>query len=81
MSQVAVMESIRRMRKIRKLARMYPVDTLPKRLEALAQVARGEDGEKKPAAVAAPAPRRQARKGLDRMERGGETRGESEDGS
>lgn len=68
-------EAIKRMRKVRKLARMYPVETLPKRLDAIAQAVRGEE-----AATAAPeAPRRQSRAGLDRMERGGESRGSSGD--
>lgn len=79
MTQTKVIEAIQRMRKVRKLARMYPVATLPKRLAALAQVALGEDEPSPERSPKRSSTSRQSRTGSDRMERGGVNRGDSGD--
>lgn len=78
-TQDETMALVRRMRKVRKLARMYPVESIQDRFDAIGQIVSREPAPKKAEpkveSEPKPAPARQAKPGLDRMDRGGQTRG------
>ena len=74
-------ESLRRVRKIEKLAKPTPLDTLEKRLEEIESTAKGKDDPSESLTSIRMrhqgiGPKRKARGGRDRMERGGQDRGE-----
>jgi hypothetical protein len=74
MSVAEDMENIRRMKLVRRLARMYPVDTLNVRLTEITKIAQGHDLAPP---VAEPEPvvaQREQTATRDRMERGGRNR-------